>query len=372
MKFKLKDLFPLFKETIKQYSEDKISRLAAALAYYTVFSLAPMLIIAIAIAGFVWGEEAARGQLLDEIAGLVGEDAAGMVQTMIQNAGSTGRGIVATVVGIVTLILGATGAFTQLQAALNQVWDVPEEETRGGIVGMLLSRLLSFGMVLSIAFLLLVSMVVSAAVSALSEFVVDLAPGMNFLISALNFGLSLVIITGLFALMFKFVPDARPRWKDVWIGAIVTALLFVIGKQLIGFYLARSSTASVFGAAGSLVLILLWVYYSAQIVLIGAEFTAVYAQRYGSGAEKRATPVDLEEARSGETWGRRLAQEQRASTGALPAGAGGGMQPVGAVQYPVQPTIPAPRSGSPFFFGMVVSAALAVIGLVLNSARRYW
>ncbi|HOA23864.1 MAG TPA: YihY/virulence factor BrkB family protein, partial [Aggregatilineales bacterium] len=166
MKFKLKDLFPLFKETIKQYSEDKISRLAAALAYYTVFSLAPMLIIAIAIAGFVWGEEAARGQLLDEIAGLVGEDAAGMVQTMIQNASSPGRGIVATIIGVVTLILGATGAFTQLQAALNQVWDVPEEQTRGGIMGMLLSRLLSFGMVLSIAFLLLVSLVVSAAVSA--------------------------------------------------------------------------------------------------------------------------------------------------------------------------------------------------------------
>lgn len=368
MNFKLKDLFPLIKETLKQYGEDKISRLAAALAYYTVFSLAPMLVIAIAIAGFVWGEEAARGQLLGEITSLVGEDAAGMVQTMIENASDPGGGIVATIIGVVTLLLGATGAFTQLQAALNQVWGVPEEKTGGGIKGMLLERLLSFGMVLGIAFLLLVSLVVSAAVSALSELVVDLAPGMNFLLSAINFVLSLLIITVLFALLFKFVPDTKPRWRDVWIGAAVTSLLFVVGKTLIGIYLARSSTASTFGAAGSLVLILLWVYYSAQIVLIGAEFTAIFSQRYGSRrpVEKPAMEGSMVSQRATVSPTAPFARDlQPPSAAALPA------YRLGTSPEALGATAQAQQAGPiSLATGVVLSVAVGVIGYVLNAARR--
>lgn len=270
----------MIKETFSEWSDDKASRLAAALSYYTIFSIAPLLIIAIGVAGLVFGHEAAMNQLMGQIRGMVGEDGAQVIQTILQNASKTTSGIVATVVGGVTLLIGASGAFGQLQDSLNTIWEVKPKKGRG-VKGMVRDRFLSFSMVLFIGFLLLVSLLLTAVLAGIGKYLSDLLPMSAAVLQAMNFGVSLTVTAILFALIFKVLPDAIVRWRDVWVGALVTALLFSLGRFLIGLYLGRASIGSAYGAAGSLVVLLLWVYYSAQILFLGAEFTQVYAKRFG-------------------------------------------------------------------------------------------
>lgn len=277
-----KRIWRLLKETFTEWSEDKASRLAAALSYYTVFSLAPLLIIAIAIAGAFFGEEAAKGEIIGQIQGLVGKDGAEVIQTAIENASqSESEGSIASIISIVALLFGASGVFAELQDALNTVWEI-DAKPEAGIGGFIRKRFLSFAMILGIGFLLLVSLVISATLSGINHFTSSLIPGFDPLWQVANFIVSFGIITLLFAMIYKFLPDVKITWSDVWIGAAITALLFAIGKSLIGLYLGQSSFSSTYGAAGSIVIILVWAYYSAQILFFGAEFTQVYARRYGS------------------------------------------------------------------------------------------
>lgn len=297
---KPKDFLTLLKKTYKDWSEDKASQLAAALAYYTIFSLSPLLVIAIAVAGFVWGEEAARGAIVSQISGLVGQQGAEQVQTMIQSANDPGRGILATIISLVVLVLGATGVFNQLQDAMNTIFEVKNKPA--GVWSMVRERFLSFAMVIAIGFMLLASLVVTAALSLMGNAMLNLMLGFEFLIQILNFVISFAIVTLLFAVMFKYLPDIKISWKDTLLGAAVTSLLFTIGRTAIGLYLGNSSVGSAFGAAGSLIVILVWLYYTGQILFFGAEFTQIYAQNYGQGIE----PKDNAE------W---LTQEDRARQG---------------------------------------------------------
>lgn len=283
----MKSLFTLFKQTWAEWNEDKAPRLGAALAYYTVFSLAPLLIIAIAVAGLVFGQQQAQDQIVGQIQGLVGVDGADLVGTMIENSRKPSTNIVATVIGVVTLLFGALGVFGQLQESLNTIWEVKPKPGRG-LWGIIQDRIFSLTLVFGVGFLLLVSLVLSAALSAFGNFLGGLFPETNLLLNVLNLIIPFAIITLLFALTFKFVPDIKIAWKDVWLGAALTSLLFTIGKFLIGLYLGNASFASTYGAAGSLVIVLVWVYYSAQILFFGAEFTQVYANTFGS----RVRPAD--------------------------------------------------------------------------------
>ncbi|MBF6614316.1 MAG: YihY/virulence factor BrkB family protein [Chloroflexi bacterium] len=276
-----KAIFGLFKDTYKDWSEDKASRLGAALAYYAIFSIGPLLLIAISIASIVYGQKAAQGQIVGAIGSVVGNNAAKIIQTTIQNANRGNGTIIATIIGIVTLLLGASGLFGQLQDALNTVWEVMPKPG-AGIVAMVKERLLTFLMVLATGVLLIGSLAVSAVIAVLGKTISDTLPGGAILWQAINFLISLGIITLMFALLFKFLPDVEIRWKDVWLGAAVTALLFVIGQIGLAFYLGTGSVGTAFGAAGSLVIVLVWIYYSAQILFFGAEFTQVYVNKYGS------------------------------------------------------------------------------------------
>lgn len=278
MAVQVQSAWQLIKTTFSEYSEDRVPRLAASLAYYTVFAIAPMLIIAIAVAGFIFGDDAARGEVDRQLRGVMGEQAAAMIQTMIQNASRLGAGILATLVGVVILILAATGLFAELHDSLNLIWEVKSKEQ--GIWATVRARFLSFLMVLGIALLIMASLVASAVLSGMAAF---LGTGVGG--QVLNELISLAVFTLVFALVFKLLPDVKIRWSDVWIGALATAVLFTIGKYAIGLYLSRGTATSAFGAAGSLVALLVWVYYSAQILFLGAEFTQVYARRYGEAIE---------------------------------------------------------------------------------------
>jgi membrane protein len=280
-----KAIVTLLKETYTEWSNDKALRLGAALAYYTIFSIAPLLIIFIAIAGLAFGREAAQGRIVAQIQGLIGAEGATAVQTLIEAARKPTSGIIATIIGVGTLLLGATGVVGELQDALNTIWEVPPRPWRG-VLSVIKDRFVSFTMMLGIGFLLLVSLIVSAAVAAMDKFWADLMPGFELALHALNFLISFGVITLLLAMIYRILPDVEIAWSDVWIGAAATSLLFTIGKFLIGLYLGKTSLASAYGAAGSLVIILVWVYYSTQILFFGAEFTQVYANRYGS----RITP----------------------------------------------------------------------------------
>lgn len=277
----IKAVLDLLKETVAEWSKDKVSRLAAALAYYTVFSLAPLLIIVIAIAGSVFGEEAARGEIVGQIQGLVGTDGAQFIETAIENANKPSTGTIASIVSIVVLLFGASGVFAELQDALNTVWEVQAKPERG-IINVIRSRFLSFTMVLGVGFLLLVSLVFSAVLAGAINFIGNTLPGIAFLWQLANFVISFIITTVVFGLIYKILPDVKIAWSDVWIGAAITSILFSIGRFLLGHYLGNSSFGSTYGAAGSLVVLLAWVYYAAQILLFGAEFTQVYARKYGS------------------------------------------------------------------------------------------
>lgn len=281
-KMKPKVIVGLLKETFEEWQEDKASRLAAALAYYTIFSLAPLVIIAIAIAGAVFGEEAARGEIERQIQGLVGSAGAEVIQTAIQNANKPdANGGLASLISVIVLLFGASGVFSELQDSLNTIWEVQPKPGRG-IKGFVSKRILSFSMVLGIGFLLMVSLIVSAVLSGLSAYMSHLVPGIDWFWGIVNFVISFGVISLLFALIYRFLPDVKITWNDVAIGAIITALLFTIGKTVLGLYLGQGSFASTYGAAGSLVIVLAWVYYSAQILFFGAEFTQVYATKYGS------------------------------------------------------------------------------------------
>jgi membrane protein len=288
----LKTIWGLLKETFNEWNEDKVSRLAAALAYYTVFSLAPLLIIAIAIAGSVFGEEAARGEIVGQIQGLVGRSGAQVIETAIENANKPQTGTIASIVSIIVLLFGATGVFGQLQDALNTIWEVQPKPGRG-MMGFIRQNFLSFSMVLGIGFLLLVSLLLSAILAGISTYLSGVLPGLDVLWQIANFIVGFGISALLFAMIFKFLPNVKITWGDVLIGAIITSLLFSVGRFLLGLYLGNGSFGSTYGAAGSLVVILAWVYYAAQILFVGAEFTQVYARRYGSQIvpDENAVPV---------------------------------------------------------------------------------
>jgi membrane protein len=279
--------FEVLKESFGEWNRDNASRLAAALAYYTIFSIAPLLILVIAIAGLFFDATSVREQLMGQIQALVGTDGADFLRSVLDNANQPGEqsGWVASAISVGLLILGATGVLTQLQTALNVVWNV-KAKPELGFWGVLRKRALSFGMLLGIGFVLLVSLMLSAIVAGFSSYLNNLAPGLDAAGQLLSFLVSFGVTTFVFALIYKFVPDVNISWGDVWFGGIVTALLFSLGKTLIGLYLGNNSFGSTYGAAGSVVILLVWVFYSAQILFFGAELTQVYARRYGS----RITP----------------------------------------------------------------------------------
>ena len=280
----IKHIWELIKKSVTAWIDDYAPSMGAALAYYTVFSIAPLLVIVIAVAGFVFGQEAVQGQVAAQLDGLIGEEGAIAVQGLIESANEPAQGIIATVIGVVMLVIGATTVFGELQSSLDRIWRVPAPPGANGIWNLLRTRLLSFGMVLGLGFLLLVSLVVSAGLAAFGTWWGGAFAGWEALLQVLNLALSFALITGLFAMIYKIMPRADIAWRDVWVGAAVTAVLFEIGKFLIGLYLGKSGVTSGFGAAGSLVVLLVWVFYSAQIFLLGAEFTWVYTYEHGSKA----------------------------------------------------------------------------------------
>jgi membrane protein len=271
----------LVRTSVSAWSEDYASSMGAALAFYTVFSVAPILLIAIAVAGLVFDTAAAQHAVAAELQALLGSGAAAAVQALLESAHSPSGGWISTAIGIVTLLIGASAVFGELQDALNRIWRAPLPRPPG-LLRLVRDRLLSFGMILGVGFLLIVSLVLSAAITALGQRWGAALGHQALLLEAADFGLSFGLITLSFALIYKYVPRVAIEWRDVWIGAAVTALLFTVGKSLIGAYLGRSGIASAFGAAGSLIVLLLWVYYSAQIFLFGAEFTWAFAHAYGS------------------------------------------------------------------------------------------
>src|SRR5687768_1856295 len=281
---KANDLVNLVKETIREWQKDQAARLAAALAYYATFSVAPLLILVLAIAGLVGGRDAAQGLVMAQVQDLVGEEGKEFVQSMIENAATTRTGVTASILGTATLLLGALGAFNELQNALDRIWDVePKPITRWSlrVQRFIFKRLLSFSMMLGIGFLLLISLVISAALAALSEYLGRITLFSEVMLQILNLIISLGLITLLFAMIFKFIPDVEIRWRNVWLGAAITAILFTIGKTVIGIYLGQAEVGSTFGAAGSLAVLMIWIYYSSQILFLGAEFTNVFTKRSG-------------------------------------------------------------------------------------------
>jgi membrane protein len=284
----MKHAFDLLKQAAWDWFDDQAPTLGAAVAYYTVFSLAPLFIIAVAIAGLVFGREAAQGQIFEQLRAMIGETSAAAMEDVVESANSQPRtGVFATIVGFVALIVGASGVFAQMQASLNAIWRVEPKPGRG-IWGLIQDRVLSFGFILIVGFLLLISLILTTIIAFIGEWFGGFVPGVETFIQILNAILSLAVITLLFAMIFKFLPDVKIAWRDVWIGALITAGLFTAGKEVLGLYLGKSGVASSYGAVGSLIVLLLWVYYSAQIVFFGAEFTKAYANRFGS----RVTPAD--------------------------------------------------------------------------------
>ena len=272
----------LIKQTVAAWIDDYAPSMGAALSYYTVFSLAPMLLIVISVAGLVFGDEAARGEIFSQLRGLMGVDAAKTIEDLLTSVSEPKEGVAATTIGIVLLLIGATSVFGELQDALDRIWRAPARDRSGGLLALVRARLLSFGMILGVAFLLIVSLVLSAVVAALGRWWSGAFGGWEVLAQSVNIVLGFLVTTGGFAMIYKLMPRVKVQWRDVWLGATVTALLFTIGRVLIGVYIGKSGIASGFGAAASLIVILIWVYYSAQIFLLGAEFTWIYARTFGS------------------------------------------------------------------------------------------
>jgi len=270
------------RETVTSWQADFAPSMGAGIAYYTVFSLAPLLVIVISVAGLFLGADAASGYVYAQLAGLLGPPGAEAVRGMVESAGRTEQGIIGPVVGIALLLVGATTVFAELQSDIDRIWKAPAARRKTGVWALVRRRVLSLGLVVSIGFLMLVSLVLSAALAAVGKWWGSRLENFAWLLHALDFAASIAMVSVLFALMYKILPRVKIGWRDVWVGAIATALLFTTGKFLVGLYIGKSDVASGFGTAGSLVVLLVWVYYSAQIFLLGAEFTWVYAHRFGS------------------------------------------------------------------------------------------
>jgi membrane protein len=293
-------LWVLVKKTVSAWQDDYAQSMGAALAYYTVFSVAPLLVIVVAVAGFFFGQSAAQGELFMQLRGVLGDEGASAVQALVKSAGGPRSGMLAGVVGVVVLVVGATTVFAELQSSLDRIWRVPIQQRGHGIWHLLRGRLLAFGLVLAAGLMLLVSIVVGTAIHAFAHWWGRIPGGWHRVIEGLDIVISMILATALFAMIYKWMPRAKVAWHDVWMGAFVTALLFEVGKLLIGVYLGKTAIASAFGAAGSIVVLLVWVYYSAQIFLLGAEFTWVYAkdrgEREGTRAIHAATPPSPQDA----------------------------------------------------------------------------
>jgi membrane protein len=277
---RLRDIGSLLKATVVEWIDDNAARVAASLAFYTLLSMAPLVILSIAIAGVALGEDSARAQILHQIGSMIGPQAAGALDAVVESASKSQSGTLSTIIGLIVLLVGASGVFGELQYALDTIWGVKPKPQRG-LMGIIKDRLFSFSMVIGVAFVMMVSLVISAVLSGVGTFMSDALPGGAVLWQAVNLAVSLGVITVLFALIYKVVPDVEIRWRDVWVGSFVTAALFNVGKYALGFYLGSSTVASSYGAAGSVVALVIWVYYSSQLVFLGAEFTQVFARRFG-------------------------------------------------------------------------------------------
>ncbi len=347
-------LFQLCKRAVTGWVDDFAPSMGAAISYYTVFSLAPLLVIVIAIAGLLFGREAVQGEIVGQLQGLIGREGALVVQGLIKSASEPERGLIAGGIGLVVLLVGATTVFAELQSALDRIWHVPAKAKPNGLWSLLRARVLSFGLILGLAFLLMVSLVVSSGISAFGTWTGALMPGWEVLLQGVNMLLSVGITAVLFAMIFKFMPSISIEWRDVWVGGAVTAVLFEAGKFVIGLYLGKSGVDESFQAAGSLVVLLAWVYYAAQIFLLGAEFTKVYADDRGSHS------------------GRAAMKATQATAQAVAAGTDGVAEPEPVfVHAPVHapPLRPVPEPAVGVVVGLLVGAA--VTGAV--SARwRDW
>lgn len=283
-----KKIWLLIKTTVIAWSDDYAPSMGAALAFYTLFSIAPLLLIVLSITGFVFGAEAARGEIAGQLQNLMGEQSALTVQALLQNVNKPSEGIMATITGVLLLLIGATTVFGELQSALDRIWRAPERPPIRSIISFLRSRLLSFGMIFGIGFILMVSLIFNAALSAVSHWWSLQFKEWFIILYSVNLVFGFVMTTAMFALIYKYIPSVKIRWGEVWLGALITAALFTVGKFLIGLYMTKSAVASGFGAAGSVVALLVWVYYSAQIFLLGAEFTWAYSTIYGSRSNIKA------------------------------------------------------------------------------------
>lgn len=313
--FKFRDLPSLLKRTFKEWNDDDPWRLAAVVAYYAVLALPGLLVILINTVGYIWGEDIVSGKLTNEIAKALGQEAAQSIKTIIAETQSGEQSIISTIIGIASLIFGATGVFYHLQLSLNAIWNI-RQDPASGIKKILKDRVVAFAFVLVMGFLLLISFLVSAAIGLLSGYIQSFFPDFSEIAAyALNAGLSLAIISALFALLFKYLPDAKIKWQAVRIGAFITALLFVLGKFLLGLYFSKADPGSTYGAAGSIILVLLWVSYSCLILFFGAEFTWVYANRYGHGIIPKGHAILIQSEEKVVRKGSDLEKEEAQSTG---------------------------------------------------------
>jgi len=285
------DVKELVVDAGKKFWVDKGPRLGAALAFYTALSLSPLLLAVVAIAGLAFGREAARGEIVEQLRDTVGQEAATVIEQLVARSSTPSHGIIAAVLAFAILLFGASGVFAELQGALNTVWRVPGRKPEGGILSLVRARLLSFSLVCGSAFLLLSSLVVSALLSSLSRTVTGWMPGMDLFAEVANFLVTFLLLILLFAMIFRWLPETDLAWSDVWVGATITALLFSVGKYLIGLYLGRAAVGSAYGAAGAFVVLLVWIYFSTQIVLFGAELTFIYAMRFGRGLAAAESPA---------------------------------------------------------------------------------
>ena len=356
----LKTWWTLVKAAGQSWLDDYAASMGAAISYYTVFSLAPLLLIVVSVAGLVFGDEAVRGELFGQLQGLMGADAAKAIQDMLAAVSKPSHGITGTLVGIAVLLFGATTVFGELQDALDRIWRAPNREKGGGLWGLIRARLLSFGMILALAFLLMVSLVIGAVISALGKWMGPMFGAWETLAQIVNLAVGFGLTTVIFAVVYKMMPRVKVEWHDVWIGALVTALLFTIGKFLIGLYIGKSGVASGFGAAGSIVIVFIWVYYSAQIFLLGAEFTWVYAKTLGS---LRGTPAAADAKAA-------VAQAAAGTSGPGATGAPDVPTRSGAADGHAPADVPEPL-GQPALAGGRSALAELGVGLGIGLALRY-
>jgi membrane protein len=357
-------VWPLLKRTFADWNEDNAPRLAAALAYYTVFSLAPVLVIVVAVAGVAFGAEEVRGALAEQVSGMLGDSGGRLVAGMLEQASRPRDSIVAMAIALATLLFGASGLFAQLQEALNTVWEVKPKPGRG-LLGVVKDRFLSFTMVVGVGFLLLVSLVLSAALQAVQRFAEGRVARMPPVFEALGTVLGLALTALLFAMLFRFLPDVKLEWSDVWRGALATAVLFTAGKYALGAYLGRAAVGSAYGAAGSLAIVLIWVYYSTQILLFGAELTQAYARMRGSWVEPKPNAEAAPR--------KRRPAGPAAPPGAPPRPAPAPLAPPAAARLarPVEPEVLRAPARPPAFLGGV--ALGFVVGFVRERLRRrFW